>query len=75
MVYFCNIHMIQLQHTFETFKTIETYNCNIGGREREPDAGSAMAAGSTGIGGSRCRSRATRWGRARPRTGVEARCG
>jgi hypothetical protein len=45
-IYFCNIHMIQLQYTSETF---ETYNCNIGEREGEPVAGSAMATGSAGI--------------------------
>jgi hypothetical protein len=31
-VYFCNIYKKQLQHTFETIKTPETYICNIGER-------------------------------------------
>jgi hypothetical protein len=30
-IYFFNIHVIQLQHTSKIFKTIETYNYNIGG--------------------------------------------
>jgi hypothetical protein len=29
-IYFCNIHMEQLQHTSEMSKTFETYTCNIG---------------------------------------------
>jgi hypothetical protein len=32
-IYFCNIHMKQMQHTFEMHETLETYICNIGGRE------------------------------------------
>jgi hypothetical protein len=77
VIYFCNIHMIQLHYTSEMSETIEIYNYNIGG-EREPNTRSAMVAGSMGSGGSRCRSRAMRQrrrhrrGRARPRTGVEA---
>jgi hypothetical protein len=54
-IYFYNIHMVQLQHTSKTSRTIETCNCNIG--EREPNARSAMATGSTGIRGSWCSSR------------------
>jgi hypothetical protein len=42
-IYFYNIHMIQLQHTSEMSKTIETYNYDIGGEE--PSAWSAMVAG------------------------------
>jgi hypothetical protein len=34
LIYFCNIYMVQLQHTSKISETIETYNCNIGGRER-----------------------------------------
>jgi hypothetical protein len=72
-IYFCNIHMKQMQHTSATYGTIEIYNCNIG-RKREPDAGSAMAVGSAGIGvpgggGRRCRG-ATGW-RRMPRWGEE----
>jgi hypothetical protein len=33
LIYFCNIHMKQLQHTSETPKTLETYICNIGERK------------------------------------------
>jgi hypothetical protein len=29
-IYFCNIKTKQLQHTSETFKTLETYICNVG---------------------------------------------
>jgi hypothetical protein len=29
LIYFCNIHMKHLQHTFETSKTLETYACNM----------------------------------------------
>jgi hypothetical protein len=29
LIYFCNIYMKQLQHTSETFETLETYICNI----------------------------------------------
>jgi hypothetical protein len=29
-IYFCNIHMKQLQHTSKTFETLETYIYNIG---------------------------------------------
>ena len=29
-IYFCNIHNKQLQHTFKTTETPETYICNIG---------------------------------------------
>jgi hypothetical protein len=28
-IYFCNIHMKQLQHTSETSETLETYTCNM----------------------------------------------
>ena len=28
-IYFCNIHMKNLQHTSETSKIIETYSCNM----------------------------------------------
>jgi len=33
-IYFCNIHMLQLQHTSELSETIEICNCNIVWRER-----------------------------------------
>ena len=29
LIYFCNIHMKQLQHTSETSKTLETCACNM----------------------------------------------
>jgi hypothetical protein len=33
-IYFCNIHMKQLQYTSKTSKTLETYVCNIEEGER-----------------------------------------
>jgi hypothetical protein len=33
LIYFCNIYTKHLQHTSETFATIETYVCNIGGEK------------------------------------------
>jgi hypothetical protein len=35
-IYFCNIHKKQLQHTFETTETPETYICNIGEEKPGP---------------------------------------
>jgi hypothetical protein len=29
LLYFCNIHLKHLQHTSKTYKTLETYACNI----------------------------------------------
>jgi hypothetical protein len=40
LVYFCNIHMKQMQHTSETSETLETYIYNIGeGKARPVDSG------------------------------------
>ena len=39
-IYFCNIHMKQLQHTSETPETLKTYICNIG----EGKAGRSISA-------------------------------
>ena len=72
-IYFCNIHMIQLQHTSET---TETYNCNMGGERAW--RGDRHGRRICGHRGSQCRSRATRLRRGRrrghacPRIGVEA---
>jgi hypothetical protein len=61
----CNIHMIQLQYTSETFKTIETYSCNIR-REREPDAESTMSTGPAGAPGVEAGTRARAGSRPSP---------
>jgi hypothetical protein len=33
-IYFCNIHMKHLQHTFEISETLQTYACNTRGHQR-----------------------------------------
>jgi hypothetical protein len=37
-IYFCNIHKKQLQHTFKTTETPETYICNIRGKPEPVDS-------------------------------------
>jgi len=44
---FCNIHIIQLQHTSKTYVTIEIYNYNM--REREPGPRSTIVTRSVGV--------------------------
>ena len=61
-IYFCNIHMIQLQHTSAASETIERYNCNIRGGEKRLMR-DAMAARSEGAGSCRCGGRSRMVGR------------
>jgi hypothetical protein len=69
-IYFCNVHMKQMQHTSETSETFETYICNTGG-EREPSAGSTGRRGEKGR--RQVVGRVSRPGRGAPPTPLQHR--
>jgi hypothetical protein len=74
-IYFYNIYIKYLQHTFETSKTIETYSCNMCCEWCSPDRQRAGGACRQRAGGSGCTLRKEGIGRMSGGEAVAARLG
>jgi hypothetical protein len=68
-IYFCNIHIKQLQHTSETSETFKTYACNLRFQQKAGRRVAERGRGASGQDGSHDRGSAT----STPRGGVSVR--